>query len=116
MRAADLDGDSPALVYQSGQSAVLCPDAAEAPRKKTTEGLYLTVEQIHVAVNACVQGQSLSPRDQKKLYQKTARIISYHQRHNRDGRLGHTKTMRVLLLYQGIEVDSLQTCVPHEFG
>ena len=84
--------------------------------KKTTDGLYLTVEQIHVAVNACVQGQSLSPRDQKKLYQKTARTIDYHQRHNRNGRVGHTKTTRALLRYHGTEVESLRSCVPHEFG
>ena len=84
--------------------------------KKTTDGLYLTVEQIHVAVNACVQGLSLSPRDQKRLYQKTVRIILYHQRHNRDGRVGHTKTTRAMLRYHGIEVESLRSCVPHEFG
>ncbi|NLH17345.1 MAG: hypothetical protein GX455_12275, partial [Phycisphaerae bacterium] len=55
-------------------------------------------------------------RDRERLYQKTARILSYHPRHNRDGRVGHTKTTRVMLQYHGIEVESLRSCMPHEFG
>lgn len=67
-------------------------------------------------VNACVQGQFLSWWDRERLYQKTVRILSYQQRHNRDGRVGHTKTTRGMLRYHGIEVESLRSCVPHEFG
>ena len=88
------------------------PESISNSEKKTTESSYLTVEQIHIAVSAWVEAQSLPLSARTTIYQRAAEQIDYYQTRNQQARMSHTKTTRQRLQAMGIQVDQLPSCVP----
>ena len=81
-------------------------------RKKTTDSLYLTVEQVRQAADSWLTAQSLPPRCRQEMYQKTAERILYYQRRNHRARECHTKRTLQKLREQNVNVDQLPSCIP----
>ena len=80
--------------------------------KKTSESLYLTVEQVRLATSTWLTAQALPSAARKTLYQKAAGVIIYHQEHNREARKYHTRTTLKQLQGKGINIKQLETCIP----
>ena len=80
--------------------------------KKTSESLYLTVEQVRLATSTWLIAQALPSAARNTLYQKAAGAIIYHQQHNRQARKYHTRTTLKRLQGKGINIKQLKTCTP----
>ena len=88
------------------------PESISDSEKKTTESLYLTVEQVRTAASAWVEAQSRHSAARRGIYQDAAEKIAYHQVHNQQSRIFHTRTTVAGLLAMGIDVDQLPSCIP----
>ena len=80
--------------------------------KKTTESLYLTVEQVRTAASAWVEAQSRHSAARRGIYRDAAEKIAYYQKHNQQSRIYHTRTTVARLLAMGIDVHQLPSCIP----
>jgi len=82
--------------------------------KKTTDSLYLTVEQVRVAACAWVTAQALPSSVRMIFYRQAARSIAYYQHRNQQARKSHRKKMLRRLRKLGIKVGQLNCCIPHD--
>ena len=80
--------------------------------KKTSESLYLTVEQVRRATSTWLTAQLLPSSARKTLYQRAAVVIIYHQKHNREARKYHTRATLKQLQGKRINIKQLETCIP----
>ena len=90
------------------------PAYISASEKKTTDSLYLTVEQVRIAACAWVKARGLGPAARKVIYQRAAELISYHQHRNQQSRVSHTKTTVKRLRKIGIKAGQLPACKPDD--
>jgi len=74
----------------------------------------LTVEQIRRAMIAWMDAADLPPAVRRKRHQREADIIRYYRRRNEQARKSHTKTRLKRLRALGIDVDELESCIPHD--
>ena len=91
------------------------PGSSRCSEKKTTDTLYLTVEQVREAADAWLLAQSYPPRCRRPVYQKAANRIAYRQRRNRQARQAHRKATLRRLHQAGVKLGELKSCVPHDF-
>ncbi len=83
--------------------------------KKTSESLYLTVEQVRLATSTWLIAQTLPYSARKKIYQRATGVIGYRQKHNCEARKYHTRTTLKQLQSKGINIKQLKTCTPPDF-
>ena len=88
------------------------PECSIASEKKTSESLYLTVEQVRLATSTWLTAQALPSAARKTLYHRAAGVITYHQKHNREARKYHRRTTLKRLQGKGINIKQLETCTP----
>ena len=90
------------------------PGFINASEKKTTDSLYLTVEQVHEAACAWLEAQRFPPRSRAAVYQKAADLIAYYQHRNQGARKAHRRDTLRRLHQRGIKLSCLNRCVPHD--
>ena len=66
--------------------------------------------QVKMATDAIVLGLQLDSNARKRLYEKAAECIDYHQRRNASARTSHKRTMIRKLHRKGIKLTDLPRC------
>ena len=70
------------------------------------------MEQVRLAACAWVEAQSRHSAARRGIYHDAADKIAYHQVHNQQARIFHTRATVARLLAMGIDVDQLPSCIP----
>lgn len=65
-----------------------------------------------MAGSAWVSAQFVHSAARRDIYRRVAKKIAYHQEHNRQARIFHTRTTIARLLAMGIDVDQIPSCIP----
>ena len=101
-------------LYVSQLSLLFCARVHQRLREKTTDSLYLTVEQVHEAACAWLEAQRFPPRSRAAVYQKAADLIAYYQHRNQGARKAHRRATLRRLHQMGVKLSCLNRCVPHD--
>ena len=95
-------------------SLLFCARVHQRLREKTTDSLYLTVEQVHEAACAWPEAQRFPPRSRAAVYQKAADLIAYYQHRNQGARKAHRRATLRRLHQMGVKLSCLNRRVSHD--